>query len=396
MGLFARGKPNVQALVFPGAPRTAAASPTAQRIGRLEKGKPDVQALALREDVEGLVEAASFQDLLPDRDGKTVDLGARVREEAVLALGALRPDAGNGMVAGALADPSDRVRMAAVRVLHAREEAEPLAEAIAWLPAGAGHSRRLALQALAELGRADSARTLATALVRASGDGPVEEDDTALLVRLVDAEESSDAGNGVIEELLSSLADEREVVADRAEELLAELAPASIEAVISELKTGAAPHRAAAVLGRIRDTRAMDSLVEALGHREARVRAESAAALGELRDPAAVHALLRATRDPDHSVRARAGWALDRIGTVAVVVGVSHLVRPMVEEAVSSAIEGQPALTESTPALPGGKQPEEAAAPPAAELADPTILRRVARFLDRIEDAQAGHDPPAK
>jgi HEAT repeat protein len=396
MGLFGRGKPNAHTLVFSGGFRTAPATSAASQNGRVEKGNPNVQALAEREDVEALVDAATFQDLLPGRDGSTVDRGAVVREQAVLALGALGPDAGNGIVQGALADPSDRVRVAAVRVLHAREEAEPLAEALAWLPAGSGHSRRLTLHALAELARPASARALAAALVHARGNDPVEDDDTALLVRLVEAEDSADAGNEVIEELLSSLADEREVVADRAEELLVELAPASIGGVISELRSGTAPHRAAAVLGRIKDARAMDSLVEALAHRDAQVRAESAAALGELRDPAAVHPLLRATRDPDHTVRARAGWALDLMGTVAVVVGVSHLVRPMVQEAVVSAVEGQPALTESTPAPPGGEDQEEAEPPPEGERPDLTTLHRLAGLHDRIEDARAGHEPPAK
>jgi hypothetical protein len=91
MGLFGRDKPNAHTLVFSGGFRTAPASATVPRDEGVEKGKPNVQALALREDVEALVEAASFQDLLPGRDGKTVDHGAGVREQAVLALGALGP-----------------------------------------------------------------------------------------------------------------------------------------------------------------------------------------------------------------------------------------------------------------------------------------------------------------
>jgi HEAT repeat protein len=395
MGLFGRGKPNVHTLVFQGGFRAPPVSPDAPRDGRAEKGKPNVQAMARREDVDALVEAASFQDLLPGRDGTTVDLGAAVREAAVLALGALQPDAGNGAVAGALADPSDQVRVAAVRVLHAREEAEPLAEALAWLPTGPGHSRRLARQALADLARPYSARALARALVHARANDPIEDADKALLLRLFEAEESSDARSEVIEQLVSSLADEREVVADRAEELLAELAVGSVEGVISELRSGAAPNRAAAVLGRIKDTRAMDSLVEALEHRDARVRGESAAALGELRDPAAVQALLRATRDPDHTVRAQAGWALDRIGTVAVAVSVAHLLRPMVQEALVSAVEAQPALMELVPAGPAASPQPEAEPPPQGEQPDATVLRQLARFHDRIEGARTDYDPPS-
>jgi HEAT repeat protein len=395
MRLFGRGKPNVQTLAFPGAPRTDAVSPTAQRTGRSLRNKPDVRTLAQQEDVEGLVEAASYEDFLPGRDGRTVDLGARVREEAILALGDLEPEACNETVAGALTDPSDRVRVAAVRVLCSHEEGVPLAEAIPWLPRESGDSRQLALQALAQLAKPECAPTLAAALLHARADDPVGDEETALLATLVELEESSEATTEVIEELLSALADVRAVVADRAEDLLAKLAPASIEGVVSELEAGAVPHRAASVLGRIADTRALDPLMEALRHREARVRAESAAALGKLRDPAAVEPLLRATRDPDADVRAQAGGAIDRIGTVALVVGVSHLLRPVIQAAVTSAVEGRPALTEATPALPDGEYPDDADERWARDGFDPRMIRRLARFLDRTEDACAGPDQRA-
>jgi HEAT repeat protein len=357
--------------------------------------KPNVPTLAQQEDVEGLVEAASFENFLPGRDGGTVDLGAEVREEAILALGDLEPEACSETVAGALTDPSDRVRVAAVRVLYAHADPVPLADAIPWLPTESGDSRPLALEALALLAKPECAPRLADALVHARGDDPVGDEETAVLATLLELEDSSEATTEVIEELLSALADERAVVADRAEDLLARLAPASIEGVVSELQAGVVPHRAASVLGRIADTRAMDPLMEALRHREPRVRAESAAALGKLRDPAAVEPLLRATRDPDPNVRAQAGGALDRIGTVAVVVGVSHLVRPMIQSAVTSAVVGQPALTETRPALQGGEHRDDAGQRWTADGFDPTMLRRLARLLDRMEEAGAGPDQRA-
>ena len=316
-------------------------------MGLFGTSKPNVKALVRREDVEGLAEAATFRDLLPEGEGETADLGVPVREEAILALGALAAEAGNGTVSGALSDPSDRVRVAAVRVLYAREQVRPIAEALGWLPADPGHARRLALQAIAELGRADCARTLAGALVRAAGDEPIGDEEFDLLETLLETGEDTGVRGEVIAELLSALANEREAVVDRAEELLAHLAPGSLDSVIAELRSGAAPHRAAAVLGRIKDTRALDPLVEALEHRDPRVRAASAAALGELRDPAAVEPLLRATRDSEHSVRAQAGWALDRIGTLAIMVGITHLMRPMIHEAINSAGEIPLALPET-------------------------------------------------
>jgi HEAT repeat protein len=308
--------------------------------------KPKVKALAKRADEDGLVAAAGYQDLIPGPDGGMVDRGAALRQEAILALGRLAPDAGTDAIKAALYDPSDEVRIAAVRVLFAREDAPSLAAALAWLPADRGHSRHLTIRALLELRRPACAPSLARALVRAPGAGPVGDEDAALLEHLVDAGEGTDAPGEAVEELLVALTDELDPVADRAEELLALIAPLSTEGVIAELEAGAAPHRAAAVLAQIKDTRALEPLMEALLHRDARVRAESARALGELRDPAAVEALIHATRDSDHRVRARAGSALDQLGMVALVVGVSTLIRPMLLEAASEA-EVRRALTEA-------------------------------------------------
>jgi hypothetical protein len=304
-------------------------------MGLFGNGKPNVKALARRADVAGLVEAAGFQDVVPDPRSGTIDVGAPVREEAILALGRLDSEAGADTAVAALADPVDRVRVAAVRVLYAREAATALANALAWLPAGHGHARRLTLHALAQLRQPGCAPVLATALVRARGHEPVGDEEVALLMTLLEADGGA-AADAVLEQLVRELADERDAVADRAQDLLALLAPASVEAAIAELETGAAPHRAAVVLGRIRDIRAMEPLMRALRHRDARVRAESAAALGELRDPATVEALIHATADSDHVVRAQACWALDRLGSIAVVIGVATLVRPMLSEAVAA------------------------------------------------------------
>jgi hypothetical protein len=63
--------------------------------------KPDVAALAEREDVEGLVAAAAFKDLLRDIEGPLLDRGTEIRAQATAALG----------------DRSDQVRSVAGRVL---------------------------------------------------------------------------------------------------------------------------------------------------------------------------------------------------------------------------------------------------------------------------------------
>ena len=343
--------------------------------------KPNVKALAKRADADGLVAAAGYQDLIPAPGDGTLDRGAPVRQGAIIALGALGPEAGTDAVKAALTDPSDVVRVAAVRVLFAREDAVSLAAALAWLPADRGHSRPLAIRALLELRRPACAPSLTRALVCAPGDGPVGIDEATLLKFLLDADEGTDAPGEVVEELLVALADERDPVAERAEELLAMTAPVSTEGVIAELNAGAAPHRAATVLGQIKDTRALEPLVEGLLHRDARVRAECAAALGELRDPAAVEALIRASRDPEHRVRAQAGWALDRLGMVALVVGVSTMIRPMILEALE-AVETRPALAEAENGRAAGDDgPDQG---PVRERIGPEELERLLAGTDEI------------
>jgi HEAT repeat protein len=282
------------------------------------------------------MEAACYG--LSGGDRATREFAATVREQAIVALGKLGAEAGDSAVIEALRDPSDRVRAAAVRVLEARQDAEPLVEALGWLPATRGQSRRLAVRAVLELCTPGSAKAVAGVLVHRTDDEPLGEEDAALVLTLLSGDERRGAANELVDEFVATLADERDVVADRAEELLVKLAPTSTEAVIAALEAGAAPHRAASVLAAIKDTRALAPLVEALGHRDPRVRIESAAALGELRDPAALGPLLRTARDPEPPVRIQAGRALDRIGAAAIASDASLLVRPIILDAVRSAV----------------------------------------------------------
>jgi HEAT repeat protein len=301
--------------------------------------KPNIKSLVRREDVDGLLEAAAYQELTSRSAGPVQDLGIPVRADAVLALGTLAPERGHQAIAAGLRDPADRVRCAAVRVLHALDEAGVLAQAARWLPEK-GRSRNLALQAIIDLRDSVRPSTVADALVHREDDDLLGEQDAQLILALLEPEGAA-ATEDVLELLLLALGDERGIVVDRAAEMLVRLAPESIEALVGELGTGSNPAEAAYVLGRIRDPQTLDPLVKALRHRDARVRAESAAALGELQDPAAVEPLLRVTRDSEHSVRTQAGAALDRMGSTAVIFGVAALLQPMIAEAVRSAIPGR-------------------------------------------------------
>jgi HEAT repeat protein len=292
--------------------------------------KPNVPALARDRDEFGLAEAAGYA---PAADGRGSDPegGAEIREQAITALGALGPDAGSEAVTWGLQDPSERVRSAAVRVLASRGASADLAAALVWLEPSAD-SHRLAVEAILETqvisGSAAPgiARTVAGALVRASGTQAMNEE-APELIRMLLRSEGPEALREVVDELMSALPDERTAVAVRSELLLESLAPDSTDALIAALGNGIAPARAAAVLGRIRDLSALEALAEALDDRDARVRAASAAALGELRHPDAVEPLLAATRDVDAGVRASASAALDAMGSLGIITGVAAVLR---------------------------------------------------------------------
>jgi HEAT repeat protein len=299
--------------------------------------KPNVESLSRREDVEGLVEATSYRELARTSLDSVTDFGIPVRAAAILALGELGPRAGHEAVVSALRDPADRVRCAAVRVMYARQDVDGLVQALRWLPTGEGQSRTRALQAVRGLHESLAPAVLADALIHREDEELLSEDDVPL-IRAVLEERQDKAVDDLIRLLISSLADEREIVIDRAGELLRQLAPATTEAVVAELRTGPAAAEAAYVLGGIADPLTLDALVEALRHDDPRVRAESAAALAELQDPAAVEPLLRATEDKEHSVRTQAGKALERLGTAAVIVGVASLLKPIIHDAIAAAL----------------------------------------------------------
>ena len=308
-------------------------------LSSLGERKPNIKSLVRREDVDGLVQAASYQELAPGADGTVGDLGVPVRVEAILALGTLAPEQAQGPIAAALRDPADRVRSAAVRVLHALQEVDALTEALQWLPTERGHSRTLTSQAILNLQTSIQHSAVVDAVIHHEDDDLLGDQDVQLILALLE-EATEDATDEVLQVLIVALDDERGIVVDRAAELLVRLAPDSVDLLVHELREGVNPADAAYVLGRIGDPRALDVLVKSLRHRNTRVRAESAAALAELQDPAAVKPLLRATHDAEHTVRSQARVALDRMGTVAVIEGVAELLRPIVREAVRSAIPG--------------------------------------------------------
>jgi HEAT repeat protein len=312
--------------------------------------KPNIKSLVRREDIDGLLKAATYRELASGSAGSVQDLGIPVRADAILALGTLAPERGEQAITAALRDPADRVRCEAVRVLHALREVAVLAQAVRRLPQK-GHSRKLAFQAIMDLRELVRPSAVADALVHRDDDELLGEQDAQLILELLEGERA-EVADGLLEVLLSALGEERGIVVDRASEMLVRLAPESIDALVDELSTGSNPGEAAYILGRIGDPRTLDPLVNALRHTDAKVRAESAAALAELQDPAAVKPLLEATSDSEHNVRAQAGAALDRMGTTAVIFGVAALLQPTIEEAVRSAVPQPGAVGDGRPQAP--------------------------------------------
>jgi HEAT repeat protein len=314
-------------------PIRATAGPSAMRI--FNKRKPNVKALASAGDVDGLIKAAGHTELVRGHDGRSVDVGAQIREQALFALVHVAPDRARDLFVVALGDSSDRVRTAAVVALYQSGESERLAEAVVRLPAASGEARAVAVEALFRLHNAGSSRRLADALVRRPDDHPLSEEEEELVPALIRAEERPEAAREVVQLLISALGDERDIVVERAEALLVRLGHLSADALVRELAVGTAPHTAAALLGEIKPSLGLQPLLEALSHPDARVRGESCSALGKLRDPAAVEPLLQATRDPEHEVRVLAMAALDGMGTVAVAVIIAALLRPLLSQAVA-------------------------------------------------------------
>jgi HEAT repeat protein len=99
----------------------------------------------------------------------------------------------------------------------------------------------------------------------------------------------------------------------------------SVAPLIAALDDHARRCAAAAVLGTIRDARAVPALVDMLAAREPAAQAAAARALGEIRDPGALEALVRASGDPHADVRDAALEALDQMRGVVAVLGATTL-----------------------------------------------------------------------
>ncbi len=150
--------------------------------------KPNVKTLARDGDIDGLIEAARYRDVVRRVDGSHSDAGAAVREAAVLALAQIGGDRASETLGRALGDPADRVRCAAIVALHDRGDDQSLALAVAHLREEDGQALSTAFRALVELRKPGSTSRLVLAIVHREDERPVSETDASILRALREAE----------------------------------------------------------------------------------------------------------------------------------------------------------------------------------------------------------------
>ena len=347
---------------------------------------PNVDKLARKQNVKGLVRALRYEDPIADTEGRSVDLGTDVRVAAATALGHIDDGAAEQGLIRALDDPEERVRVAAVQGLRERGGSGavgPLLSAAAnWTdPARAG-SRGEAVDALASAHHPDVLRETVGALLAREGD--LEAADANVVRSLAEATGAPAALRDTIEDLIARLDDPD--TAQRARVLLVWLAPESVDPLIDALEAGRSQAEAARALGAIRDARAvlpLSSLV--VSSDEAPVRAAAAWGLGEIKDPSAVGALLAATSDGDYAVRAAATDGFDKLGNAGIAVAMSMLVQPMLEngaraeELAPAEPEALAAGAEATASAPLPARPAPQRPAPLAERARPVLRRLLGR-----------------
>ncbi len=345
-------------------------------------GAPRIRKLRRRGNVDGLVEALGYADPVSFGGGRRGDAGVPVRLRALRALAEVASPEDAPSVAVALRDTDPAVRQAAARVVRsvdARGAVDLLAAAAVGPGAAEFAEARLealeVLEALARQGEPGAARRIALAAV--GGDEVAMDQLThdALTGFLAQAPKEELAA--VVGELIDRLPAMNGSL-ERAQVVLTWLAPHSVEPLIEVLdREGGFREPAAAVLGAIRDSRALEPLVGVLRDRRADVRRVAVWALGELRDPRTAEALMGATMDDEYVVRCQAGEALDAMGSVALMAGVANMIRSLEDHSDRSAVDRL--VEEGLERTPSSAR-SRAATPP----------RWVPRFVERFQTGRPG------
>lgn len=294
---------------------------------------PRIRKLRRRGDVEGLVKALAFVDMISLGNGQRADSGVSVRLAALEALGEVASADDVPEVCVALEDVDPVVRQLAVRVVRKLDPmvgAEALATALV-SPADPQFRevRFEALEALEEVAEREpkgAAGRVALAAVNAGREAALDQVTQDALTGFV-AQTSRVEISSLVDELIARLPVMNGSL-ENAQVVLSWLEPHSVEPLIAALdREGEFREPAAAVLGSIHDSQALEPLSAILEDRRADVRRVAVWALGELRDPRTAEPLMRATMDDEYLVRCQAGEALDAMGSVALMAGVANMIR---------------------------------------------------------------------
>jgi HEAT repeat protein len=361
----------------------------------LPRRGPTIDKLREAGDIESLRALLDHADAPEDADDGAWDRRAPVRAEAAAALATLDGPGVKEGLAHALWDPNREVRTAALDGMAARSSpvaVGPLLGALAewpypaeyaamekaleilvrWAPEGGaeGFVQGISHPAAPELDKCH--RDVLTALVAADPRG-----EEAAAARIAD-------------NLAGQLAEsEGEEHAARIGELLAWLGPPAGDSILTALAGDSPSPGVVRLAGQLRDARAVDRLVALLGASDAATRAEAAAALGHLNDTRAVQALIGATQDPEQEVRDAASDALDEMGIAAVIIGVASVLRETVREQLAAGAD--PTAATPLPAASSDHAPPAEPLPPADALpaAPPTWTQEVLTRLLRRAGKQA-------
>lgn len=132
-----------------------------------------------------------------------------------------------------------------------------------------------------------------------------------------------------VKTIAAALSDEKSSVRRAAAQALRKIGdPRAVEALATGLADDKLPGPGwqtefVVALESFNDPRALDPLITALNHPQAKVRRAAASALGKLKNPQSLEPLIVAVKDPDPDVAREAGDALAKLGQAAV----PHLLR---------------------------------------------------------------------
>ena len=298
------------------------------RLGR--RKSPNVRRLAQRGDLRGLRKASTYTERIADRNGRVVDLGGRVRLQAVNALSAFYGEQVTDGLRERISDTSPEVVHASIRALERMGTSGAhgvLLEVVA-NPNDAEGVRESAFAALERAGAAGLPERLVELLVTRRHTALGEFDRRALdgLV-MADDRGSEQAALATVTAAVRLLDGSDGWARAQAEQIVAWYPAQAGGLLIGRLTNQEASPAVLRAAGASGDLRLLDPLLEKLADRRPDIRRSAAEALGQLRHVRVVEPLMKASSDREPGVRGAALDALDGLGVMAITVGLASMMR---------------------------------------------------------------------